>query len=56
MQVEIMTSMAKMRDKQFVEDGISESDIDAAMTRLSLEMDPDYAKLMQAHQVAMNKL
>eukprot|EP00353_Schmidingerella_taraikaensis_P016040 CAMPEP_0185613024 /NCGR_PEP_ID=MMETSP0436-20130131/24634_1 /TAXON_ID=626734 ORGANISM="Favella taraikaensis, Strain Fe Narragansett Bay" /NCGR_SAMPLE_ID=MMETSP0436 /ASSEMBLY_ACC=CAM_ASM_000390 /LENGTH=37 /DNA_ID= /DNA_START= /DNA_END= /DNA_ORIENTATION= len=37
--------MAKVRDKQYVEQGVSERDIERAIDKLCLEQDPDYQAL-----------
>jgi hypothetical protein len=45
--------MAKSRDKIFIEQGISDEDVDISIKKHKLERDPDFGKLMQAHQKSM---
>ena len=42
--------MAKVRDSLYIEDGISENDIDNAIKQLGLEKDTDFIALMEKQQ------
>ena len=45
--------MAKARDKLFLEDGVSEADIDVSIKQLKLENDAEFQKLMQDTEQAI---
>lgn len=52
-QIRVHVSMAKARDKLFLEDGISEADIDVSIKDLQLETDSEFQKLMQSTEQAI---
>ncbi len=58
-QISVHIAMAKARDKLFIEDGVSEADIDTTIKQLQLEGNPEFQKLMrdteQALQDCLNK-
>ena len=55
-ELEVQVEMAKVRDKHYIEQQISDNDIEMAIQKLRLETDPEYARLMQEHTSQMNKL
>ena len=49
MQVMVQIETAKTRDRLFIEEQIGENDIEQAVERLRLEMDPEFAKMSKDH-------
>ena len=47
--MKVHTEMAKTRDKLFVEQNISEIDIEQAVDKLNLESSPKFATMMREH-------
>ena len=52
-QLAVHTSLAKSRDKLFIEQNIGEADIEEAVRTLKLEMDPEFNKLMAEQEKRM---
>ena len=47
--MKVHTEMAKTRDKLFVEQNISEIDIEQAVDKLNLDTKPKFATMMREH-------
>ena len=48
-QMKVHTEMAKTRDKLYIEQNISEIDIEQAVDMLNLESTPKFAAMMREH-------
>ena len=55
-QLAVHTSLAKSRDKLFIEQNIGEADIEQAVRSLNLERDPEFNKLMAEQEKRMAML